>query len=259
MIDIHHHLLFQTDDGAADLETSLAMIEMAIEEGITHIVCTPHASHHWQFNPEHNRERIDVLRSKVGDRIQLGLGCDFHMTYDNVQDAIAHPEKYSINGKGHLLIELPDYGISQNLSETLYQLQVAGLTPILTHPERNQTLLASPERMVPWIQRGLLVQITAGSIEGRFGKTSQKMAHKLLADGWVTFIATDAHDTKRRPPIVRPVYALVAEKYGEETARALFVLNPRAAFEGRPVPAPAEPVGVFQDKSQTWWQKLLGR
>ncbi len=258
MIDIHHHLLFETDDGAPDLEMSLAMAEMAIDEGITHIVCTPHASSHWRFDPKRNQQRLAVLREKLGDRIQLGLGCDFHITYDNVQDAIAHPEKYSINGKGHLLVELPDHGIPQGLTETFYDLQVAGMTPILTHPERNLTLLTAPERMIPWMRRGLLVQITAGSILGAFGKSSERMAHKLLADGWVSFVATDAHDTRRRPPLARKPYEVVAKKYGEEVAQALFVLNPRAAFNGRPIPEPPEAKGVFED-GRSWWQKLLKR
>jgi protein-tyrosine phosphatase len=238
---------------------SLEMAEMAISEGITHIVCTPHASNHWRFDPERNRERVEELRSHLGNRIQLGLGCDFHVSYDNVQDALAHPEKYSINGKGYLLVELPDHGIALNLTDTFYELQVAGLTPILTHPERNPTLLVSPQRMIPWMRRGLLLQITAGSIIGAWGKASEKMAHKLLADGWVSFVATDAHDTKRRPPMVRKAYDTVAAKYGEEMARILFVVNPRAAFNGVPVPEPPDPAGVFEDGSRSWWQRLLGR
>jgi protein-tyrosine phosphatase len=259
MIDIHHHLLYETDDGAASLEMSLQMAEMAIAEGITHIVCTPHASNHWKFNPERNRERIEVLRGKLGDRIQLGLGCDFHMTYDNVREAIADPKKYSINGNGYLLVELPDHGIAQGLSETFYEMRMAGLIPILTHPERNMTLLTQPQRMIPWMRGGMLIQVTAGSILGAFGKAAEKMAHKLLADGWVSFIATDAHDTVRRPPLVRRAYEIVAAKYGEEMARTLFVLNPRAVFNGLPVPEPQEPVGVFEDGSRNWWQKLFRR
>ena len=110
------------------------------------------------------------------------------------------PARFSINGLGYLLVELPDYGLPPGLTETFYQLRLAGLTPILTHPERNPTLQRSQQRMVDWLRGGLLVQVTADSVTGHKGKQAQRMAHELLENRWVHFLATDAHNTTSRPP-----------------------------------------------------------
>ena len=202
MIDIHHHLLYGLDDGAADLETSLEMAEMAIGDGITHVVCTPHANSEYKFSPEENAARLNCLRERVGDRLTLGLGCDFHLSYDNIEDALQHPGKYSINGKKYLLVEFPDFGIPQNISSSFYEMAVAGMVPILTHPERNLTLMQKPEKLAEWIRMGCLVQVTAGSLLGRFGRGPQRISRQLLERHWVHLIATDAHNTTSRPPVM---------------------------------------------------------
>jgi protein-tyrosine phosphatase len=261
MIDIHHHLLFGLDDGPETIDGSLAMAEMAIEEGITHIACTPHANYRWNFDPAINAARMDALRAQLGGRVVLGSGCDFHVSYDNVTDAIANPTKYTLNGKNYLLIELPDFGLPPNLPETYYELRLAGMTPILTHPERNATLQKQPEKIADWLRSGMIVQITSGSLTGRFGKTAERMAYKLLDDNWVHFIATDAHDTDSRPPQIREVMAMIAKRYGAEMAERLCVTNPRAAFEGLAWPEQMEPKGVFLSpgEQKSWWQRLVGR
>ena len=117
MIDIHHHLLFGLDDGSRDIETSLAMVEMAADDGITHIVCTPHANFQYQFDPAANQERLDQLRARIGDRVTLGLGCDFHLSFENIDDALKNPTKYTINQKKYLLVEFADLAIPQQISE----------------------------------------------------------------------------------------------------------------------------------------------
>ena len=105
MIDLHHHLLFGLDDGSPDLETSLAMAQIAVEDGITHVVCTPHANSKYDFNPAINAEKAQALRERLaaeGIPLTIGLGCDFHLSYDNIQSALKHPVRYSINGLGYL-------------------------------------------------------------------------------------------------------------------------------------------------------------
>src|SRR6201996_7970759 len=244
MIDIHHHLLFGLDDGPSDIEISLAMAEMSMQSGVTHIVCTPHSSEHYKFDPALNRERLEKIKQRLGDRIQLALGCDFHLMYDNIEDAIAHPEKYSINGKQYLLVEFPDHSISQNMKEIFFRLGTAGLISIITHPERNPLLARHPERMADWLRSGCYIQITAASLTGRFGKVAQRVSHELLKQNWVNFIATDAHDLTSRPPMLRDAYNLVTDKYGAETAERLFVHNPRAAFFGETMPPQPDPEGL---------------
>ncbi|MGC1783195.1 MAG: CpsB/CapC family capsule biosynthesis tyrosine phosphatase [Acidobacteriaceae bacterium] len=241
MIDIHHHLLYGLDDGAADLETSLEMAEMAIGDGITHVVCTPHANSEYSFSPEENAARLNCLRERVGDRLTLGLGCDFHLSYDNIEDALSHPGKYSINGKKYLLVEFPDFGIPQNISDSFYEMSIAGMVPIITHPERNLTLMQRPEKIADWLRIGCLVQVTAGSVMGRFGKGPQRIAQQLLDQRWVHVIASDAHNVTSRPPVMSEACEFIRHHYGEEESRRLCVDNPRAIFLGEALaeqPAP---------------------
>ena len=187
MVDIHHHLLWGLDDGAKDIDISIAMARASAADGVTHIVCTPHANGTWEYSPDENRAKIAELQSRLdseGIAIQLGLGCDFHLTYDNIQEAKDNPTKFSINGLGYLMVEIPDYGVPRGLSETFYELQLAGLTPVLTHPERNPTLQQDLNRLAEWMRGGVLVQVTGDSVTGKMGKTAEKIAHQLLAKKW---------------------------------------------------------------------------
>lgn len=263
MIDIHHHLLWDQDDGAATQETSLAMARMASADGITHIVCTPHSNGQYVYHPSVIDEKIAELQRLINDEglnLKLGRGCDFHMSYDNIQEAKTEPARFSINGLGYLLVEIPDYGLSPGLTEVFYQLQLEGLTPILTHPERNATLQADGSRLVEWMRGGVLIQVTAGSVLGHMGKKAERMAHELLAKRWVHFLATDAHNTTSRPPKMHQAFDMVAEKYGPEYARLLCVSNPLAAFMGKPLSPQMEPLDLYDDmKPKSWWQRLTGR
>ncbi|MHB8301396.1 MAG: tyrosine-protein phosphatase [Acidobacteriaceae bacterium] len=235
MIDIHHHLLFGLDDGPRDLETSLQMAEIAIEDGITHVVCTPHANSEYIFSPEENAARLAQLQEKLGDRLTLGLGCDFHLSFDNIESAREQPERYSINRGRYLLVEFPDFGIPQNISNSFHEMLVAGVVPILTHPERNLTLMQKPEKLDEWLEMGCLVQVTAGSLLGRFGKGPQRVAQQLLASQRVHVIATDAHNTTSRPPVMSDAYNFIAGKQGEQEAERLCVENPRRIFYSEPL------------------------
>jgi protein-tyrosine phosphatase len=260
MIDIHHHLLWGLDDGPKDIEASIAMARASAESGVTHIVCTPHANGQYEFKPEENAAKARELAERLAAAqipITLGLACDFHLSYDNIQDAIADPSRFSINGKGYLLVEIPDYGVPRGLNETFYELQVAGLTPVLTHPERNPTLQADRGRMAEWMRAGVLVQVTGDSVTGKMGKVAQKMAHELLALRWVHFLATDAHSMEARPPRLNEARDVVAKKFGSEYAESLVTINPRYAFEGKPFEAQEEPLNLYNDyKPESWWQRL---
>jgi protein-tyrosine phosphatase len=263
MIDIHHHLLWDMDDGASNLETSVAMAKAAAADGISHIVCSPHANGMYAYEPRVIVDKIAELQ-RLLDReaiaVKLGRGCDFHMSYDNVQEARLDPAKFSINGSGYLLVEIPDYGISPGLTEIFYQLQIAGLIPILTHPERNPTLQADRPRMMDWLRGGVLVQVTAGSVVGRMGRRAERMAHDLLANRWVHFLATDAHNTTSRPPKMREAFDVVAKKYGPDYAHLLCVSNPLAAFTGKPLAPQPEPLNLYEEfKEKSWWQRVTGQ
>lgn len=263
MIDIHHHLLWGMDDGASNVETSVAMARIAAEEGISHVVCSPHANGTYTYEPRVIAEKIVELQrllDRNGIAVKLGHGCDFHMSYENIEEAKLNPAKYSINGLGYILVELPDYGISPGLTEVFYQMQLAGLTPILTHPERNATLQSDQVRLVDWLRGGVLIQVTASSVVGRMGRRAESMAHDLLANRWVHFLATDAHNITSRPPKMREAFELVAKKYGPDYAHLLCISNPLAAFMGKPMPPQLEPLNLYENlKEKSWWQRLMGR
>ncbi len=262
MVDLHHHLLPGLDDGSPDLGTSIEMARIAEAEGITHVVCTPHASSRYPFDPQKNALLLAQLREGLqaaGVHLTLGLGCDFHISYDNVQDALAHPSRYSINGRDYLMIELPDFSLSPNLQETFYELRLKGLIPILTHPERNPTLQRDPDRLLPWLRDGLLCQVTAGSVLGHMGKEAERFSRRLLKNRWVHFLATDAHNTTSRAPRMREAADLIAKRHGPEYAEQICRSNPMAVFEGWPLAEP-QMLGLETEdefKPPSWWQRLL--
>ena len=264
MIDIHHHLLWQLDDGSDSVETTLAMCRQAVDQGITHIVATSHASNHWPFQPDAVAAKAAELRNLLSVQripLHLGTGCDFHINFDNLADMRRSPQKYAVNNGGYILIELPDYALPIQLPETLYEMQMLGLTPILTHPERNPTLQTDPNRMIEWLRGGMLIQLTSASLTGGFGRSARKAALALLDDNWVHFVATDAHNVTSRPPVLRESFELVSERCGEEAANRLFIDNPLAVFENRPLAEQPEPRRVFADfeDQRNWLQKLLRR
>jgi len=233
MVDIHCHILPGMDDGADTLETSIQMAEMAIADGVTHIVGTPHANSQFKFDPEIIRKRREELQAALGDRLILATGCDFHMNFENLRDLQINPQKYTINQKNYLLVEFTDFAIPPSMDDTMHQLHLMGLSPIITHPERNALLRTKPERMYRWLHQGSYVQITAGSLLGRFGSGAQRRAEEWLEEDRVHFVASDAHNLKSRPLQLRAAFDKVAERRGEEIANALFRDNPLAAFEGR--------------------------
>ncbi len=260
MVDIHHHLLFGLDDGSTSIDTSVAMAKLAAADGITHIVCTPHANSNYAYDPQVNAAKTSELRTRLAEEgiaITLGSGCDFHLSFDNVTAAKQDPARFSINGLGYLLVEVPDYGLPPSLTETFYELQLAGLTPILTHPERNPTLQKNPGRLKDWLRGGVLIQVTADSLTGHKGRHAQRMAHDLLEKRWVHFLATDAHNTTSRPPRIREAHNLVATKYGASYAHALCITNPLAVFLGKQFHVEEEPRNLFDDMPEpNWWQRV---
>jgi protein-tyrosine phosphatase len=242
MVDIHSHFLPGIDDGADSLETALAMIEMAAADGTTHLVGTPHCNARYSFSQEKNGVLLRALQARAGNRIVLMSGCDFHLSYENIQNLLADKMPYTLNQGDYLLAEFSDYGLAPNTLDILHKLRLGNLVPIITHPERNALLHEQGLRFFcRLVEMGCAVQVTAGSFTGRFGRLAKKFAERLLECGLVHFVASDAHDTQNRPPKLSPARAVVAERFGNEVAQALFVDNPRAAIESRPLPYCPEP------------------
>lgn len=236
MIDVHCHILPGVDDGPDSLEISLAMAESAMADGITHVVATPHSNSTYRFDFARVRGLRDELQSRIGDGLTLATGCDFHLSPENLDALRANPAPFCINQRDYLLVEFNEYSIPPSMDQTLHGIQLLGLRPVITHPERNAILRLQADRLAKWVRLGCYVQVTAGSLAGVFGPQAQKDAWRWVTEGIVHFVASDAHNTRGRPLKLAPAYALVQQQLGDETARALFVDNPLAAFEGRELP-----------------------
>lgn len=236
MIDIHCHLLPGIDDGAASLDEALAMAETAIADGVTHVVCTPHASVKYFFDYAAVREALVTLQARLGNRLTLATGCDFHVLPESLAHLRENPASFCINQRDYLLVEFSEFSIPPSMDRILYELLLAGLRPIVTHPERNAILRARPDRLREWVRHGACAQVTAGALTGTFGPDARRDAGNWIEEGLIHFVASDAHNTRGRPLRLRPACELVAKRFGEEKARALFLENPLAAFEGKPLP-----------------------
>jgi protein-tyrosine phosphatase len=245
MVDIHCHLLPGLDDGPATVAEALTMAEMAIADGITQVVATPHANARYPFVPELVRQRQDEIQARLAGRLTILTGCDFHLSYENLQDLAQHREKYTVNGNGYLLVEFAEFSIPPTIDQTLHRMQLDGIIPVITHPERNRLLRSRHSPLDDWIRRGCYVQVTAGSFFGRFGDGAREAVEAWLAGERIHFIASDAHNTRGRPPRLREAYERVAElREDDAVAKALFEANPLAAIEGRALPyAPELPAG----------------
>jgi protein-tyrosine phosphatase len=250
MIDLHCHLLPGLDDGPKTMEDSLAMAEEAIADGVTHVVATPHANSDYPFDFERVCHAVKELDAKLGGRLILATGCDFHMSHENLIAIRNDPRRYCINQEDYLLVEFNDFSIPPSMDQTLHELQLAGIRPIVTHPERNGILRTHPERLREWVRVGCYVQITAGSLTGVFGPGPQQQAWTWLAGGLVHFISSDAHNTGRRPLRLKFAYEAVAAKLGAKKARALLIDNPLAAFEGLPLPDVTEIAPVAEPRKR---------
>jgi protein-tyrosine phosphatase len=241
MVDIHCHLLYGLDDGARTLEDSVEMAEMAAADGVTHIVATPHANGEYEFRPALIGERQKELQARFEGRLQIGTGCDLHFNLENLREVQQAAGKFTLNQRNYLLLEFADFAIPPHVEETLHALQLQGLHPIITHPERNGLLRHQPEKLWRWMRQGCYLQITAQSLLGHFGRDAQKISERWLDEERIHFIASDAHNLKHRPPKLHEAYQLVAKRRGERIAQALFRENPLAAYEGRPLPYRPEP------------------
>jgi len=242
VIDIHSHILPEVDDGPKSWDISVAMCRMAAADGISHMVATPHANDRYPYNREHLKGLLGQLRHRVGHAPSLSLGCDFHLSYDNLEDALAHPARYVIEGTHYLLVELSNYSVPPQTTDCFWKLGDRGITPILTHPERNPILRENLQRVLEWAEQGCIIQVTGSALTGFWGERPQRAAHWLLQRDAVHVLASDAHDTEKRVPKLSDAHDAAAELCGLDVAEALVEGNPRAIISAQPLPFFPKPV-----------------
>jgi len=254
-VDIHSHVLPGVDDGAVSLDDAAAMMETARRHGTGVLVASPHASPAFAYDRERVDRLLDELRARAPSGLCLIRGCDFHLTFTNVEQALRSPGDFAINGRCWLLMELSELTVFANTGALWRRLEDAGLRIILTHPERNALLRQRFDLIEQWVSEGRYMQVTAGSLFGAFGGAARQFAIRMLDAGLAHFVASDAHDLRHRPPRLDLAFQWLAGRYGEEYARRLVADHPRRAVEGLPLdlagfrPAPRPP----------WWRRLLRR
>jgi len=219
MIDIHNHILPGVDDGAKDMEQSVAMARIAEKDGITDIIATPHITDPYLTVEEIN-SRVALLNrelaaNNIGVRIHAGAEIPFSML-DNRSCRIG------LAGSKNLLVELPVHCIPSQAAKLFRFIKSEGYTVIIAHPERNMSVNRNVERLVTLLGPGVMAQITADSLIGRMGEPARACARYLVKKGAATFIATDAHNDSTRPPLLSPALSAIRTVKNSQAKKLVF-------------------------------------
>lgn len=243
MIDIHSHILPGIDDGAQTLEDSIVLAKAAVQNGISHAVCTPHI-HFGRYDNTHAiiSQACTRLRNALRDHdIKLLISYAAEVRFDvEILGAIERNELPFVGewcDEKVLLLEFPHGEFPIGATKLTQWLIDHQIRPMIAHPERNKGILERPEYLNDLLEQGCLLQVTAASVTGHFGAKAEKMALSLIAKGHATVIATDAHHIKRRPPLLREAYNIVSKLESQAVAQRLTVDTPWAIAKSHFSPA----------------------
>lgn len=271
MIDLHCHLLPGIDDGASDLATALDMARIAVADGITLTVCTPHIYPGlYENDAAVIGQALTRLRGELGAAgipLKVAGGADIQLVPELPQ-RIRSGTYPTLNGSRYFLFEPPHHAVPTHFNGSIFDAIAHGYVPVITHPERLTWL---DEAHYGWmraaVEEGAWLQVTAGALTGRFGPRAKYWGERLLADGLVHVLATDAHGTQHRPPLLAEGRTQAARWVGEEEAERLVSDRPRAVIEDwDPNRVPQPPALGCQSSSEAapsrrpkgWWSRLLG-
>jgi protein-tyrosine phosphatase len=257
MIDLHCHLLPGIDDGASDLETALAMARLAVRDQISTIACTPHIYPGLYDNTVVGIGiAIEKLRQDLaaaGIELELVMGADIQITPD-LRKRLQAGEVPTLNGSRYFLFEPPHHVCPPGFSELAFSLSAYGYVPIVTHPERLTWIGDHYQLFVDLALKGVWMQITAGSLTGRFGRGARYWGERMLDEGLVHLLATDSHGVERRPPLLGEG-AIAAEKWiGAKEARYLVEDRPQAVLVNQApdsIPMPPALTGEYPAKARS--------
>jgi protein-tyrosine phosphatase len=261
MIDLHCHLLPGIDDGASGLAASLAMARIAAADGIRTIACTPHIYPGLFENDSAGiAARVNDLRRSLqaeGIALDLVVGADAHLTPELLGRLQAGTAPTLAGGR-YFLLEPPHTVAPPRFAEAVFAFTSAGYVPVITHPERLTWIRPHYAEFAAMARSGAWMQVTAGSLCGRFGREAQYFGQKMLDDGFVHILATDAHDSRRRRPLLAEGRRAAEKRVGPEEARRLVVERPQAILDDRP-PAEVTPVPALRDDGRPSRRGLFAR
>lgn len=270
MIDLHSHILPGCDDGAPDVAAAVDMARLAVADGTRVLACTPHILPGLYHNDGAGiRQRVASLRkvlAEAGVDLKLVVGADVHIAPDLPQK-LADKTVPTLNGSRYFLLEPPHHVVPPNLVAFVERLIASGYVPIITHPERLTWVAKNYDLLEEAGRKGALMQITAGSLTGNFGNKAKGLADRMLDEGRIDLVASDAHNTAGRSPIMSTAFALVREKLGPEAAHRLFIDTPARILRNaesnrewvvatsKPTAKPASDVSL----AGRFWRRMQGR
>lgn len=227
-IDIHSHIIPGVDDGAKDEAMALKMLKIAHDCGTRHIIATPHyffGNTSYEFaDIKEKCEHLNNIAKNAGLNITVHPGCEVFITLE-----LAELYEQGLIGtlaeSGCMLVEFPMMSIPPYIDNVLYNLQLKGITPIIAHPECNIEIQENPELMEAYIEKGILSQVNSGSIMGIYGMKARKTVMRLIREGWVQFVASDAHSDISRDPNLKSAAVIIEKRFGLKMRENLFEKN----------------------------------
>lgn len=244
MIDLHCHLIPGIDDGPRDMEAALELARLSAEDGVRKAVCTPHIRLGMFDNNVSSITGACAAFSKAVKRagipLEVRMGAEVHICPEIMMMVERNLIPYigEWEGRKVMLLEFPHGHLLPGSDKLVGWLLKRGVIPMIAHPERNKSITNDPDRLAPFIDMGCLVQVTAGSLAGGFGDQVKAAAEAVVSRGWVTVLASDAHNAARRPPGLSRGREAAAALLGEEAAWKLVRENP-AKIAGAPQPVAA--------------------
>lgn len=232
IIDIHNHMLFQVDDGPEDFGTSVSMLEIAKKSGVVAIICTPHYRvGMFDYPVAKISESFELLKQKAKEyEIDLRLGCEYHVNSDIIDD-FSDERVHTLAESDYCLIEFKTGAEREYIRSYVLKLLSAGYLPVIAHIERCECVQNDWRFAIELAEMGAYLQVNADGILGNEGKRAEKLSKKLLKEGLIFAVASDAHDTAYRSGNLLKCHAYVEKKYGVEVSRRIFYLNPSTIID----------------------------
>ncbi len=256
MYDLHAHILPGVDDGAKTVEDTIAMARVAAETGPLEMLCTPHRKDITEnFSVAYIQDLIAKMNAELKAQnigLQFLLGMENHLDIDLPAEFVAG-RALKINGSRYALVELPFFGKANFIEDTLFKIQLQGITPVLAHPERLECFQKEPDLLAKFVESGMLSQVTAGSVVGHFGEKVKKITNGMLKRGLVHILSSDTHFPHGpRSPKLPPGVEAAALIVGKERAHAMVVDTPRAILRNEivKITSPSD----LEEPRKKWWK-----
>lgn len=261
MIDLHCHILPGIDDGSKSLEMSLAMARIAVDDGITLMACTPHIYPGLYLN---NAVGIaaarDALQGSLDQHdipLKLTTGADVHLV-PGLLEGLRAGTVPCLHNTRYLLLEPSHHVAPPRFAESVFQLVAAGYVPVITHPERLTWVEDNFQVFVDLTRQGAWMQVTAGALTGLFGPRAKYWGERFLGDGLTHILATDAHSSGRRVPVMSEARVIAERLLGREEAQLLVEGRQNAVLDNLP-PSEVPPLPGSKASNGSWWSKLVSR